>query len=161
MKTTSSVFFALRNNRNIFTGFYVTGLSGNQAIGLKLCFLTILLLLLLFIIIFHILYFRGRLSSDYIHRYLKQDLAFFNVRLTPDLILSFLAGEIHPDKTPVAKIQDSDTFSWNRTNKTEIKRELKSFSLHFLVSGGQFETQKSLTANIEDRFQRMRIELHL
>ena len=159
MKTTSSVFFALRNNRNIFTGFYVTGLSGNQAIGLKLCFLTI------FIIIIHYYFSYTLLQKPIIFRLYSQiSLArscFFQCT-TNTWFDSFVSrGRNPPRQDACAKIQDSDTFSWNRTNKTEIKRELKSFSLHFLVSGGQFETQKSLTANIEDRFQRMRIELHL
>ena len=37
------VFFNLRNDRNIFTGYYVMELSGDQIIGLKPCLLTIFL----------------------------------------------------------------------------------------------------------------------
>ena len=58
------LFFNLRNDRNIFSGYYVMGLWGDQIIGLKPCVLTIYLhvFLLLFIIMFHILNFRGRLA---------------------------------------------------------------------------------------------------
>ena len=91
--------------------------------------LLLLLLLLLLIIIFHTLYrFQTPIVFKLYSLISYQDLAFFSVRLTPDLIHSFLAGEIHPEKTPVAKIQDPHSFSWNRTNKTEITRGLKILS---------------------------------
>lgn len=123
------VFFNLRNDRNIFTGYYVMELSGDQIIGLKPCLLTIFLHVF---IIIHYYFSYTLLQKPIIFRLYSlisyQDLAFFSVRLTPDLIHSFLAGEIHPEKTPVAKIQDPHSFSWNRTNKTEITRGLKILS---------------------------------
>ena len=112
-------------------GYYVMGM-GDLVIGLTQCLLTILLTCSF--IIFHILNFIS--EADYLQiiftHILSRSCFFFS---TPDLIHSFLAGEIR-----LAKIEDSDSFSWNRTNKIEITRGLKSFSWHFLVSTSQFET---------------------
>ena len=95
--------------------YYVMGMSGDLVIGLTQCLLTILLTCSFIIIqyyfsyIYLILIQKPIIFTSY-SQISYQDLAFFSRPNLTCLIQSFLAGEIHLEKTPVAKIQDSDSF---------------------------------------------------